>query len=102
MKIKILFTSLLMFIGFLPMNAQFQFEQTTELFLMHSSANHLKMDEAKGGRLEAPNVSDPQTITVIPDGKGYYSLKAANASLFLSLSGSWKTLFIADSSSSNA
>ena len=102
MKIKILFTSLLMFIGFLPMNAQFQFEQTTELFLMHSSGNHLKMDEAKGGRLEAPNVSDPQTITVIPDGKGYYSLKAANASLFLSLSGSWKTLFIADSSSSNA
>ena len=63
-----------MFIGFLLLNAQFQFEQTTELFLMHSSGNHLKMDEAKGGRLEAPNVNDPQTITVIPDTDYYREL----------------------------
>lgn len=86
----------------LPILGQPQWSAPTKVFLMHSSGNHLKMDEANGGRLEAPTAEHPQRITFIPDGKGYYSLQADNADLFLSLSGSWNTLFIADSASSQA
>lgn len=93
---------LLLWVCILPIYGQTQWSEPTTVFLMHSSGNHLKMDETNGGRLEAPTAEHPQTITFIPDGKGYYSLQADNAGLFLALSGSWNTLFIADSASANA
>ena len=82
--------------------SQQQFSVPTRVYLMHSSGLHLKMGDGRGGRLEAYNASNPQQMTLIPDGRGYYSIKADGANLFLSLSGSWNTLFIADSSAAAA
>lgn len=77
-------------------------QEPIQTYVMHSSGLHLKMDSNRGGRLEATNASNPQKMTLIPDGKGYYSIKAQGQELFLSLSGSWNTLFIADSSAAVA
>ncbi len=94
-----------LFVGFvfvgLTICAQQQFTESTRVYVMHSSGNHLKMGDDKAGRLESPSATNPQMITLIPDGQGYYSLKADGESLFLSLSGSWNTLFVSDSTSAN-
>ena len=99
-KVGIIFCTLLMCC--LSMRAQQQFSGPTRVYVMHSSGHHLKMGSNRGGRLEAANVSNPQQMTLIPDGQGYYSIKADVGNLFLSLSGSWNTLFIADSSAATA
>lgn len=74
----------------------------TAYFLMHSSGNHLAKGPDGGGMLEAPDAASPQTVTFIPDGEGYYALQSADGSSYLSLSGEWNTLFVADPSSDKA
>ena len=88
--------------GWLTAIGQTQFTTPTQLYVMHSSGHHLKMDDSRGGRLEAADAESPQRMTLIPDGQGYYSIKADGQDLFLSLSGNWNTLFTPDSSAAAA
>ena len=69
---------------------------------MHSSGNHLEKGSDDGGYIEAPTKSSPQRMTLIPDGKGYYSIQVAGQSKFLSLSGQWNTKYIADSAAAES
>ena len=84
------------------LSAQTQFKQATKTFLMHTSGNHLEMDADGGGRIEAPTQANPQQLTFIPDGQGYYSIQCGDGAQFLSLASPWSTKFIADSSLAEA
>ena len=68
---------------------------------MHSSGHHLKMSSDYGGQLEAATVSSPQQMTIVPDGKGYYYIKAKSGR-YLSKINAWNTTFVADSASDDA
>ena len=82
--------------------AQTQFDEPTRLFLMHSSGNHLKRGSDGIGKLEAATASNPQQVTFMPDGKGYYNIKADGQDLYLTLKGQWETTFASDATASNA
>ena len=82
--------------------AQTNFDVPTRIFVMHSSGNHLEMNDAGGGIIAAPTASKKQQMTMIPDGKGYYNIQVGSEPLFLALSGDWNTSFISDSASNNA
>ena len=84
------------------LSAQTQFKQPTKTFLMHTSGNHLEMDADGGGRIEASTQANPQQLTFIPDGQGYYSIQCGDGAQFLSLASPWNTKFIADSSLAEA
>lgn len=84
------------------LQAQTSFDQPTQVFLMHSSGNHLEKDGNGRGVLKAPNTSGAQMMTFIPDGSGYYSIMAGEGLGYLSLDGSWNTLFIDEANSDNA
>ena len=77
---------------------QTQFTEPTTVFLLHSSGNHLEMGSDGGGWIEAPTKSNPQQLTFIPDGQGYYSIQATDEPRFLSLASPWSTTFITDAS----
>ena len=80
--------------------AQTSFSESTTLYLMHSSGNHMEKGSDDGGWIEAPTKSNPQKLTFIPDGQGFYSSQAG--SQYLSLAGQWNSKFIADSSGDEA
>ena len=82
-------------------SAQTQFTMPTKVFVMHSSGHHLKMASDNGGQLEAATASSPQQMTIVPDGKGYYYIKAKNGS-YLSKLNTWNTTFVTDSASDDA
>ncbi len=80
--------------------AQVEFTVPTTLFVMHSSGNHLKMASDYGGQLEAATASNPQQMTMVPDGKGYYCIKRGTR--YLSKLNAWNTSFVTDSTSDEA
>ena len=86
----------------ITMSAQTEFTKPTRLYLIHSSGNHLKMASDYGGMLESATAANPQCVTFIPDGQGFYSIKADGAPRFLALLNQWNTTFTTDSASSNA
>ncbi len=75
--------------------AQTSFKESTTLYLLHSSGNHLEKGSDDGGWIEAPTKSSPQKLTIIPLGQGYYHIQAGEK--YLSLSGQWNSKFIASS-----
>ena len=81
---------------------QTSFTQPTTLYLMHSSGNHVEMGSDNGGWIEAPTKSNPQQVTFVPDGQGYYSIQAVGQSLYLALDGQWNSKFIASASAAGA
>lgn len=86
----------------ITMSAQTEFTKPTRVYLIHSSGNHLKMASDYGGMLESATAANPQCVTFIPDGHGFYSIKADGAPRFLALLNQWNTTFTTDSASSNA
>ena len=76
---------------------QTEFKQPTKVYLMHSSGNHLEMGSDGGGWIESSTKSNPQMLTFIPDGKGYYNIQAGEQPLFLSHASPWNSKFIEDS-----
>jgi len=80
--------------------AQTQFSTPTTVFVMHSSGNHLKMASDYGGQLEAATASNPQQMSIVPDGKGYYYIKKGTR--YLSKVNTWNTSFVTDSTSDDA
>ena len=97
---KLLFAMVLMSVT--TISAQTSFSKATKIYLMHSSSNHLERGSNDGGIIVAATKSNPQQMTFIPDGKGYYSIQSGTAAKFLSLSGQWNTTFVADSSQAAA
>ena len=77
---------------------QTEFKEPTKVFLMHSSGNHLEMGSDGGGWIEAPTKSNPQMLTFIPDGQGFYNIQAGDEPLFLSFASPWNSKFITDPS----
>ena len=75
---------------------QTSFTEATKVFLMHSSGNHLEMGTDEGGWIEAATKSNPQQMTFIPDGQGYYNIQAGDEAVYLSLAGQWNSKFISD------
>jgi O-glycosyl hydrolase len=82
--------------------AQTSFSEPTTLYVMHSSGNHLEKGTDNGGWIEASTKSNPQKMTLIPDGTGYYSIQVDGQKAFLSQSRQWNTVFVADSSLAEA
>lgn len=82
--------------------SQQQFDTPTRIFIMHSSGNHLEMNDTGGGVIASPTASAKQQMTMIPDGTGYYNIQAGSEPLFLALTGDWNTSFISDSTSNNS
>ena len=82
----------------LAASAQTSFSEATEVFVIHSSGNHIEMGTDGGGWIEAPTKSNPQKLTFIPDGQGYYSIKADGQEKYLAQSGQWNTSFVTDPS----
>ena len=82
--------------------AQPSFSEPTSTYLMHSSGNHLEMGTDEGGWIESPTKSNPQKLTFIPDGEGYYNIQAPGEVRFLSLSGQWNSKFITDATTDAA
>ena len=78
--------------------AQTSFSESTTLYVMHSSGNHLEKGTDDGGWIEASTKSNPQQMTLTPDGQGYYTIQVKDQTAFLSQSGQWNTQFIGDSS----
>ena len=76
---------------------QTEFTEPTKVYLMHSSGNHLEMGDDGGGWIESPTKSNPQMLTIIPDGKGYYNIQAGDEQKFLSFASPWNSKFIVDS-----
>lgn len=66
-------------------------------FLFHSGGNVL--NSASDGRavLQSPLSNQTQLLQFVSDGAGYYWIKPAGQQKFLSLSGSWNTYFLTDS-----
>lgn len=81
---------------------QTSFTEATTLYLMHSSGNHLEMGTDNGGWIESPTKSNPQKVTIVPDGQGYYNIQAAGKTLYLALDGQWNSKFIADATANEA
>ena len=84
------------------LQAQTSFDQPTQVYLMHSSGNHLECDGSGRGVLKAPVATGGQMMTFVPVGSGYYNIKASNGRGFLALEGDWNTIFTDDSASSKA
>ena len=81
--------------------AQTEFTTPTTVYLMHSSGHHLKMASDYGGQLEAATVSNPQKMTIEPDGSGNYYIKEPTGR-YLSKLNSWNTSFVTSASSDDA
>ena len=81
--------------------AQVQFTEPTTVFVMHSSGNHLKMASDYGGQLEAATASNPQQMTIVPDGNGYYYIQEKSGR-YLSKLNSWNTSFVTDATGDDA
>ena len=81
--------------------AQTEFTTPTTVYLMHSSGHHLKMASDYGGQLEAATVSNPQKMTIEPDGSGNYYIKEPTGR-YLSKLNSWNTSFVTSASGDDA
>ena len=79
--------------------AQTSFSEATQVYVMHSSGNHLEMGTDGGGWIEASSKSNPQKLTITPDGQGYYNIQVGDEQQFLSQANQWNTTFVADPSS---
>ena len=86
---------------FLTAQSQLSFTQPTTMFVMHSSGNHLMMASDFGGQLEAANAANAQQMTIVPDGNGYYYIRA-KGNRYLSKVNTWNTSFVTDSATDNA
>lgn len=82
------------------------FSQTTlpvtakTYYLIHSSANVIGMNPDGRAVIQDSSVGGGQVLQFIPDGSGYYWIKAQGQKKYMALSGSWDTFFIADSTTS--
>ena len=56
-------------------SGQTSFSEATTLYLMHSSGNHLERGTDGGGWIESPTKSNPQKLTFVPAGQGYYTIQ---------------------------
>jgi len=95
MKIKYIMLTAAVAIA-LAATAQTSFSEATEVFVIHSSGNHIEMGTDGGGWIEASTKSNPQKLTFIPDGQGYYNIKADGQEKYLAQSGQWNTSFVTD------
>ena len=100
-ELKRLLFTLLGIAMFLTAQAQLSFTSPTTLFVMHSSGSHLMMATDYGGQLEAANAANAQQMTIVPDGNGYYYIRA-KGQRYLSKVNTWNTSFVTDSASDNA
>ena len=75
---------------------QTSFSEPTKVFVMHSSGNHLERGSDGGGWIEAPTKSNPQQMTIIPDGQGYYNIQTTDGDQFLAFASPWNTTFVSD------
>ncbi len=82
--------------------SQTSFTQPTTLYLMHSSGNHLERGSDNGGWIESPTKSNPQMVTFVPTGQGFYNIQAQDKELFLALDGQWNSKFTANASADEA
>jgi O-glycosyl hydrolase len=82
--------------------SQTSFTQPTTLYLMHSSGNHLECGSDNGGWIESPTKSNPQMVTFVPTGQGFYNIQAQDKELFLALDGQWNSKFTANASADEA
>ena len=80
---------------------QVEFTTPTTVFVLHSSGNHLMMASDYGGQLEAATAAGPQQMTIEPDGKGYYFIKAKSGR-YLSKQNTWNTTFVTANTSDDA
>ena len=100
-ELKRLSFTLLGLMMLLAAQSQPDFTSPTTLFVMHSSNNHLKMASDYGGQLEAANAANAQQMTIVPDGNGYYYIKA-EGNRYLSKVNAWNTSFVTDSATDDA
>ena len=100
-ELKRLSFTLLGLMMVLAAQSQPDFTSPTTLFVMHSSNNHLKMAGDYGGQLEAANAANAQQMTIVPDGNGYYYIKAKD-NRYLSKVNAWNTSFVTDSATDDA
>lgn len=66
-------------------------------FLFHSSGNVLACATDDRANLQSALTNQSQLLQFVSDGNGYYWIKLPNQQKFLSLSGSWNTYFLSDS-----
>ena len=100
-ELKRLFFTLLSMVMVMTAQSQLSFTSPTTLFVMHSSGNHLKMASDYGGQLEAPNATNAQQMTIVPNGNGYYYIRTSEKR-YLSKVNTWNTSFVTDPSTDNA
>ena len=79
--------------------AQPHITEPTQVFLMHSSGNHLKKGNDNGGYLESATAANPQKMTLTPDGEGYYTIQTSNGNQYLSKLNAWNTTFVSEATS---
>ena len=79
--------------------AQPQITEPTQVFLMHSSGNHLKKGNDNGGYLESATAANPQKMTLTPDGEGYYTIQTSSGNQYLSKLNAWNTTFVSEATS---
>ena len=101
MRLKTILTAILAAVVCMAVHAQVEFTAPTTVFVMHSSGNHLKMASDYGGQLEAKTASNPQQMTIVPDGKGYYYIQESSGR-YLSKQNAWNTSFVIDPNSDDA
>ncbi len=83
-------------------SGQTSFSEATTLYLMHSSGNHLERGTDGGGWIESPTKSNPQKLTFVPVGQGYYTIQVEGQQRYLSLTGQWNSTFTTDPSADEA
>ena len=83
-------------------SGQTSFSEATTLYLMHSSGNHLERGTDGGGWIESPTKSNPQKLTFVPAGQGYYTIQVEGQQRYLSLTGQWNSTFTTDPSADEA
>lgn len=99
---KIHSTLFLLFSLFNYISVSAQTVETEEHYLIHTSGNHLGKSSSGGGILISSADSNPQKLKFIPSSDGYYVIQSSDGIGFLSLSGSWNTVFSSDSTQDEA
>lgn len=86
--------------GALAISAQ-SITEPTQYYLIHSGGSHLCKGDDGRGRLESVDADAPQIMTFAPASNGYCTIAAPDGT-YLSLEGTWSTIFGSDNSSNKA